>query len=277
MPEAASKGLPEPELQQGQEPGHQNQNMGNKGNWGNSRTEGGGLGTGQPGSFGGCGKSKSRLQGDRRSGAGRSFIAPIFRGPRLVGPQQLAPEASFPPLEGKVKSESEVDQSCPTLCGPMDCTCQAPPSMGFSRQDYWSGLPFPSPGDLPNPGIKPGSPALQADSLPSEPQGGFTIRGQQRSNFWKFGSLLRGSVGVGGVEGLGFGPWQPRSLTCLALPSLIFLPWIHFWASKCFCRQGPLFPWEDEKMTSTLQSFPVSRQIYYLPASTCSLVLTKSS
>ena len=48
---------------------------------------------------------------------------------------------------------------------------QAPPSMGFSRQEYWSGLPFPSPGDLPNPGIKPGSPALQADTLPSEPPG----------------------------------------------------------------------------------------------------------
>ena len=42
---------------------------------------------------------------------------------------------------------------------------QAPPSMGFSRQEYWSGLPFPSPGDLPNPGIEPRSPALQADAL----------------------------------------------------------------------------------------------------------------
>ena len=41
--------------------------------------------------------------------------------------------------------------------------------MGFSRQEYWSGLPFPSPGDLSDPGIKPGSPALQADALPSEP------------------------------------------------------------------------------------------------------------
>ena len=40
--------------------------------------------------------------------------------------------------------------------------------MGFSRQEYWRGLPFPSAGDLPNPGIKPGSPALQADALPSE-------------------------------------------------------------------------------------------------------------
>ena len=43
--------------------------------------------------------------------------------------------------------------------------------MGFSRQEYWSGLPFPSPEDLPDPGIEPGSPALQADSLPSEPPG----------------------------------------------------------------------------------------------------------
>ena len=47
---------------------------------------------------------------------------------------------------------------------------QAPPSMGFSRQEYWSGLPFPSPGDLPDPGIEPWSPALRADALTSEPQ-----------------------------------------------------------------------------------------------------------
>ena len=49
--------------------------------------------------------------------------------------------------------------------------CQAPLSMGFSRQKYWSGLPFPLPGDLPDPGIKPESPAPQADSFPSEPPG----------------------------------------------------------------------------------------------------------
>ena len=48
---------------------------------------------------------------------------------------------------------------------------QAPPSMGFSKQEYWSGLPFPSPGDLPDSGIKPRSPALQADALPSETPG----------------------------------------------------------------------------------------------------------
>ena len=50
-------------------------------------------------------------------------------------------------------------------------TCQVPPSMWFSRQEYWSGMPYPSPGDLPNPGIEPGSLTLQADSLPSEPPG----------------------------------------------------------------------------------------------------------
>ena len=48
---------------------------------------------------------------------------------------------------------------------------QALQSMGFSRQEYWSGLPFPSPGDLPDPGIKPRSPALEADALTSEPPG----------------------------------------------------------------------------------------------------------
>ena len=55
---------------------------------------------------------------------------------------------------------SEVAQSCPTLAIPWTVACQAPLSMGFSRQEYWSGLPFPSLGCLPNPGIKPVSPAL---------------------------------------------------------------------------------------------------------------------
>ena len=52
---------------------------------------------------------------------------------------------------------------------PWTVAYQAPLSTGFSRQEYWSGLPFPSPGYLPNPGIKPRSPALQADALPSKP------------------------------------------------------------------------------------------------------------
>ena len=70
------------------------------------------------------------------------------------------------------ESESEVTQSYPTLCDPMDSGLhQAPPSMGFSREEYWSGLPFPSPGNLPDLGIEPRSPALSTGTLPSEPPG----------------------------------------------------------------------------------------------------------
>ena len=57
-------------------------------------------------------------------------------------------------------------QSC-LIVIPWTVACQAPLSMEFSRQEYWSGLPFPSPGDLPDPGINPASPAWQADSLPA--------------------------------------------------------------------------------------------------------------
>ena len=65
----------------------------------------------------------------------------------------------------KVKSLSRVR----LLVTPRTVAYQAPPSMGFSRQKHWSGLPFPSPGHLPDPGIEPGSPAFQADALTSEP------------------------------------------------------------------------------------------------------------
>ena len=69
--------------------------------------------------------------------------------------------------EVKAKSLSRVWLSAT----PWTVACQAPPSMEFSRQEYWSGLPFPSPWDLPDPGIEPGSPTLQADALPSKPPG----------------------------------------------------------------------------------------------------------
>ena len=61
-----------------------------------------------------------------------------------------------------------VAKSCPTLAILWIVACQAPLSMGFSRQEYWSGLPFPSPEDLPDPGIKLRSPALQVDDLSTE-------------------------------------------------------------------------------------------------------------
>ena len=60
---------------------------------------------------------------------------------------------------------------CTTLLTQWTVACQTPLSLGFSRQEYWSGLLLPSPGDLPDPGIEPGFPALQADTLPSEPPG----------------------------------------------------------------------------------------------------------
>ena len=70
-------------------------------------------------------------------------------------------------MKVKVKSLSHVQ----LFATPWTVAYQLPLSMGFSRQEYWSGLPFPFPGDLPNPGIEPESSALQADTLPSEPPG----------------------------------------------------------------------------------------------------------
>ena len=67
----------------------------------------------------------------------------------------------------KVKLLSHVQ----LFATPWTVAYQASPCMGFSRQRNWSGLPFPSPGDLPDPGIEPGSPTLQADALPSDPPG----------------------------------------------------------------------------------------------------------
>ena len=87
-------------------------------------------------------------------------------------------------LKVKSKSDMKTDIFVSVLCQclkslshvwlfaiPWTVAHQAPTSMGFSRQEYWSGLPFPSPGDLPKPGIEPRSPTLQADALTSEPPG----------------------------------------------------------------------------------------------------------
>ena len=91
-----------------------------------------------------------------------------------------------------------LTQSCWTLCDPTDCSPPGSLCMGLSRQEYWSGLPFSFPGDLLNPGIKPESASLQADSLPSEPAGKSQIyeseslsqsltkssKARQRSELW---------------------------------------------------------------------------------------------
>ena len=69
-----------------------------------------------------------------------------------------------------------VAKSCLTLLTPRTVAHQPPLSIGFPGQEYWRGLPFPSPGDLPNLGVEPGSPTLQADSLPTEPPGKPLVR-----------------------------------------------------------------------------------------------------
>ena len=91
----------------------------------------------------------------------------------------MKPEVGSDWEHGAVETETGLDGSffpvsvCTShsvmFVTPWTVAHQAPLFMGFSRQEYWSGLPCPPPGDLPNPGIKPGSSALQADSLPSEP------------------------------------------------------------------------------------------------------------
>ena len=82
-------------------------------------------------------------------------------------------DSCLPPgffLEPQCAVLSLVARSCPTLCDPMDCSPPGCPR-GFSRQESWSGLPCPAPGDLLDPAIEPRSPALQADSLPAKPPG----------------------------------------------------------------------------------------------------------
>ncbi|CAN0516354.1 unnamed protein product [Rangifer tarandus platyrhynchus] len=104
------------------------------------------------------------LTGPRSHLEGLSFIKPTL-------------EWSFPPSQGSLWARSEVMSLSRVRLfeTPWTIADQAPPSMEFSRQEYWSGLPFPPPGDLPNPGIEPESPTLQADAL---------ILSQQGSPLW---------------------------------------------------------------------------------------------
>ena len=88
----------------------------------------------------------------------------------------------------KVKSFSRVR----LFATPWTVACQAPPPMGFPRQEYWRGLPFPSPGDLPDPGIEPWSSTLQADSLLSEPPRKPTIATDPfKTEVWSHFCLLK--------------------------------------------------------------------------------------
>ena len=101
--------------------------------------------------------TESDMEQQTVSKLGKEYIKAVYRHPAYLTTY----------CRVKVKSLSRVQ----LFETPWTIAHQAPLSMGFSRQEYWSGLPFPSPGDLPNPGIEPRSPPLQADALTSEPPG----------------------------------------------------------------------------------------------------------
>ena len=90
--------------------------------------------------------------GDCRQAGNKNFSSSIII-IRVIGILSLS-------LLLELRCACSITQSCPPLCDPLDCTCQAPLSMGFSSQEYWSGLLCPPPGDLPDLGIIPTSPAL---------------------------------------------------------------------------------------------------------------------
>ena len=94
-------------------------------------------------------------------------ISPILKASDTVQVPMISKHEALPQVKVKVKSLSPIR----LFATPWTVAYQAPPSMGFSRQECWSGMPFLSPGQLPDPGIEHRFPALQADALPSEPAG----------------------------------------------------------------------------------------------------------
>ena len=135
----------------------------------------------------------------------------------------------------KVKSLSRVR----LFETPWTVTRQAPPSMGFSRQEYRSVLPFPSPGDLPHPGIELGSPTLQADSLPTEPPGKPTYPGLlpklEKCYPWLYPWGTYRSSG---------GAWKSDQQLSTLLRSVFFLGYYLTW--KFFNKHSRYFcSWED--------------------------------
>ena len=151
-----------------------------------------------------------------------------------------------------------VARLCPTLGDPMDSGAhQAPLSMEFSRQEYWSGLPFPSPGDLPDSGIEPRSPAQQADSLQSEPPevvcrwsggegaevmggGRRGLRAPKRGEHYRFsGREFEQTPGDGAGQGtlVCCSPWGHQGLdTAERLNSKRQRPWVSVRGNKRLCR-----------------------------------------
>ena len=141
-----------------------------------------------------------------------------------------------------------VAKLCPTLETPWTVACRAPLSMGFSRQEYWSGLPFPSPGDLPNPGIEPRFPALQADSLPTELWGKpflssrnsqfavykkWQARQKERKQHWPPNSTINFLLDKTGFSYLNYNKKFHSNLTYLIRILTGSYELIHGWRLKC--------------------------------------------
>ena len=121
-----------------------------------------------------------------------------------------------------------------TLCDPMDCGPPCSSVLGFSRQEYQSGLPCPPPGELPNPGIKARSPTLQADSLPSEPPGKPRILEWGAFPFSRGSSQPRDQSQVSRIAGRFFTSWATilysfDKLTTLSLSDELLYPCDNFW------------------------------------------------
>ena len=148
---------------------------------------------------------------------------------------RLMPRTRVASGPGMEASGGSVAKSCPTLATPWTIALQIPLSMGFSRQEYWTGLPFPSLGDLPHPGIEPGSPVLQADSLLTELPGPETAtdcpgRGQGPAlrSGWPDVPVQLGEPGWVGSWGHGFGPHRDQGPWFLG-------PWKTHPASRGLC------------------------------------------
>ena len=152
-----------------------------------------------------------------------------------------------------------VAQSCPALCNPIDYSLPyilCP--WGFSRQEYWSGLPCPPPGVLPNPGIKPRSLALQADSLPTEPPGKPRNTGMGSLTLFRGSFQPRNQTGVSCIAGGFFTSWTGAIIhTSISnFPSAILHPLPFFHLSTLWTLVSPAWrlkrevsdvaePWAD--------------------------------
>ena len=140
-----------------------------------------------------------------------------------------------------------VTKSSLTLATPWTVACQTPPSMGFSRQEYCSGLPFPSPRDLPDPGIEPRSPTLQADFLPTEPQGKPGWLGKS-PKFLRTENYNQSSVQLLSHVQLFATPWTPACQASLSIANSQNLPKLMSTESVMpsnyliLCRPLPLLP-----------------------------------